>query len=109
MYTGHVLPKTIGHFFVKNKFFSRNWSFFEISPNMDIPRKFESHTVRICRHAFWTDFSCKINFKSNFHESVDFKKDALTSILKKKKKVPWTRARHFLYQIQVSDFEAMFK
>ena len=41
---------------------------------MDIARKFESHTVYICRHAFRTDFSCKINFKSNFRESVDFQK-----------------------------------
>ena len=51
---------------------------------MDIASKFESHTVCICRHAFRTDFSCKINFKSNFHESVDFQKNALTLIFSKK-------------------------
>ena len=44
---------------------------------MDIARKFESHTVSICRHAFRTDFSCKINSKSNFREIVDFQKNAL--------------------------------
>ena len=51
---------------------------------MDIASEFESHTVCICRHAFLTDFSCKINFKSNFNESVDFLKNALTSLFSKK-------------------------
>ena len=41
---------------------------------IDIACKFESHTVCICRQSFRTDFSWKINFKSNFRESVDFQK-----------------------------------
>ena len=44
---------------------------------MDIAGKLEVHTVCICRHAFRTDFACKINFKSNFCESVDFQKNDL--------------------------------
>ena len=43
---------------------------FEMDPNMNIALKFESNTVCIYRHAFWTYFSCKIPFKSNFQESV---------------------------------------
>ena len=50
---------------------------------MDIARKFEANTVCICRHAFRTDFSCKINFKSNIPESVDFQKNAYTSLFSK--------------------------
>ena len=45
---------------------------FEISPNMDIARKFKSYTACICRHAFRTDFSCKLNIKSNLRETVCF-------------------------------------
>ena len=105
----HVLPKTIGHF-CKKISFSRNWAFSQISPNMNIARKFESHTVCICRHVFRTDFKCKINFKSNFHESVDFQRNALTSIFSKNaKNVTWIWARHFLKYLEVSDFEALFK
>ena len=46
---------------------------------MDIARKLECHTVCICRHAFRTDFACKINFKANFRDSVDFQKNPLFS------------------------------
>ena len=50
---------------------------------MDIARKLKSNTVCIFRHEFWTDFSCKINSRSNFCESVDFQKNAITSRLLK--------------------------
>ena len=78
---------------------------------MDIARKLESHTVCICRQAFWTDFAFKINFKSNFRESVDFQKNALTSLFSKN-----ANMFHGLGQdiscikfLEVSDFEALFK
>ena len=78
---------------------------------MDIARKMESHTVCICRHAFRTDFACKINFKSNFRESVDFQKNAFTSLFSKMQKM-----FHGLGQdiscikfLEVIDFEALFK
>ena len=54
---------------------------------MDIERKLESHTVCICRHAFWTDFACKINFKSNFRKSVGFQKNCLNFIIFQKCKI----------------------
>ena len=50
---------------------------------MDIACKLESDAVCSCRHAFRTDIACKINFKSNFRESVDFQKNALTSLFSK--------------------------
>ena len=54
---------------------------------MDIVHNFESHTVCIFRQAFLTDFSCKINFKFNFHESVDFQKNAINIIFTKMQKM----------------------
>ena len=79
---------------------------------MDIACKLESKTVCICRHEFWTDFSCKINSRSNFRESVDFQKNAITSGFSKK----MLKVFHGLGQdffcikfLVVSDFEALLK
>ena len=70
---------------------------------MDIARKLKSKTVCICRHEFWTDFSCKINSRSNFRESMDFQKNAITSgFSKNAKSVPWTWTGLFLYKISCS-------
>ena len=67
---------------------------------MDIAGKFESHAVCICRHAFCTDVTCRINFKSNFRESVDFQKNGLTSLFSKiAKKSSVNLSRTFLSQI----------
>ena len=62
---------------------------------MDIARELESHTVCICRHAFQTDFACKINFKSHFRESVDFQNNALIHYLKKYKTCSMDLGRTF--------------
>ena len=51
---------------------------------MDIARKLDSNIVCICQHVFRSDFACKINFTSNFRESVDFQKKTLNFIIFKK-------------------------
>ena len=78
---------------------------------MDIAHKFESHTVCLCRHAFRTDFSCKINSKSKFRESVDFQKKYHNfMIVKKCKKCSMDLGRYKCIKfLVVSDFEALFK
>ena len=78
---------------------------------MDIACKFESHTVCICQQAFRTDFSCKMNFKSNFHESVDFQKNALTSIFSKNAKNDYGLGQDIscIKFLEVGDFGALFK
>ena len=79
---------------------------------MEIAHKFESHTVCFCRHKFRTDFTCKINCKSNFREPVDFQKNVLTSLFLKKN----AKMFHGLGQdifctklLVVGDFETLFK
>ena len=79
---------------------------------MDITRKLKCNTVCICRHEFWTDFSCKINSRSYFRESVDFQKKCHNfRIFKKCQKCSMDFDRTFfcIKLLVVSDFEGLFK
>ena len=74
---------------------------------VDLARKFESHTVCICRNAVQTDFSRIITFKS-----VDFQKKCFNFMNFKKYKTMFHGLGQDISCIKdlvVSDFVTLFK